>query len=338
MASANKILVLGASGYVGSRLVPCLLEKGYQVRAAGRSVDKLKLRPWARHPQVELVAADTLDKDSLGRACVGADVAYYLVHSMESHNENFADADRKSAENMVREAQHHGLERIIYLGGLGELKENLSPHLRSRAEVGQILRSGKTPTTMLRAAMVMGEASMSFEILRHLIDKLPVILIPHWVRTHSQPIAIRNALGYLIGCLQNSETIGQVFDIGGPDVLSYRQLMKIYAQEARLKRLIVAVPGLSPRMSAAWLEMTSPIPASFARPLAEGLRNEMVCKENRIRDIIHQELIGCRRAIRLALHLEPSIPMMLQNDISCPPIEQKYAGDPQWVGSKRFKE
>lgn len=231
----KRILVLGATGYVGGRLVPRLLEAGYPVRAASRSMSKLKSRSWAQHPNVELSAVDVLDANSLQQAMGGCEVAYYLVHSMNPEHKDFSESDRKAAENTIAAAEKTGLRRIIYLSGLGEASADLSKHLQSRAEVGKILKSGNTPVTMLRAAMIIGLGSASFEILRYLVDRLPVMITPKWLNTPCQPIAIRNVLTYLIGCLQRDETTGRTFDIGGEDILTYRELMHIYAEEVRLK-------------------------------------------------------------------------------------------------------
>lgn len=297
------ILVVGATGYVGGRLVPLLLENGYRVRAAGRSAEKIACRPWSSHPELEIVEADVLDRDSLIKAIDGCRAAFYLVHAMIAARKDFTEVDRDSARNMVAAAETGGLEQIIYLGGLGDVTdEKISKHLRSRHETGEILHSGSVPTTTLRAAMILGSGSASFEILRYLVEHLPAMITPRWVFTPNQPIAISNVLNYLIGCLENPQTAGQVYDIGGTDVLTYRDLLDIYAQEAGLpKRRIVPVPVLTPRLSSYWIHLVSPVPASIARPLTEGLASEAVCRENRIRDIIPQKLLSCREAIRLAL-------------------------------------
>jgi uncharacterized protein YbjT (DUF2867 family) len=296
------VLITGSTGYVGGRLVPRLLASGYRLRVMGRSLAKLRCRPWAGHSNAELAEADVLDSHSLERAAKGCGAAFYLVHSMNPRHKDFAGADRTAARNMVKAATAAGLDRIIYLGGLGIEAPALSEHLRSRTEVARILQSGRVPTTFLRAAMILGSGGASFEILRYLVDRLPVMITPRWVRTACQPIAIRNVLHYLQGCLEHDEVLGQTFDIGGPDVLSYQQLMEIYAEEAGLPgRWIIPVPALSPRLSSYWIHLITPVPSSIARPLAEGLRNPVVCREDRIRAIIPQKLLSCREAIRLAL-------------------------------------
>jgi uncharacterized protein YbjT (DUF2867 family) len=299
---AKPVLVAGGTGYVGGRLVPELMKAGYRVRVMGRSMAKLQSRQWARNPSVELCRADVLDRDSLSRATRGCSTAFYLVHSMNSRSKDFAESDRLAARNMSVAAASAGLERIIYLGGLGHDDPSLSKHLKSRAEVAGILQSGPVPVTFLRAAIILGSGSASFEILRYLVDRLPVMITPRWVYTLCQPIAIRNVIQYLLGCLEHEETAGGTFDIGGPEILTYHRIMEIYAEEAGLPhRWIVPVPALTPKLSSFWIHLITPVPSSIARPLVEGLRNPAVCGDDRIRSIIPQELIDCRRAIRRAL-------------------------------------
>ncbi len=299
---SGRILVLGASGYIGAQLVAQLLDKGYEVRACSRSILKLKDFAWSGHPKVQLVEGDVLNIESLQRACQGCEVVYYLVHSMNAVQKDFAKADRIAAQNIVQAAEAAGLKRIIYLGGLGDDEKNLSHHLRSRMEVSNIIQSGKVPATTLRAAMIIGKGSVSFEILRALVKNLPIMITPRWVNTESQPIAVINVLHYLVGCLESNKTIGGVFDIGGPEILSYRQLMDKYAQEVgTFKRFIIPVPFLTPSLSSLWIALVTPFPAYIARPLAEGLKNRVVCHENRIREIIPQDLLNCSQAIRMAI-------------------------------------
>jgi len=298
------ILVTGATGYVGGRLIPALLDAGYRVRAMGRSLEKLGCRPWAHHERVELAAGDVLNLTSLKNASAGCRSAYYLVHSMIAQKEKFVEADRRAARNMVQAAAAAGLKRIIYLGGLAEVRRGtLSKHLQSRLEVAAILQSGPVPTTDLRTPMILGSGSASFEILRYLVERLPVMITPRWVQSLNQPIAIRDVIAYLIGCLEHEETIGQTYDIGGPDVLTYRDLLEIYAEEAHLrKRLIIPVPVLTPTLSAYWIHLISPVPTTIALPLTEGLTSDAVCTEDRIQSIIPRKLLSCRAAIRLALN------------------------------------
>lgn len=331
------VLVVGATGYVGVRLVAHLRKKGVRVRAAGRSPEKMKAFPWAMDPGVEMVHADVLDPETLGRACEGCSAAFYLVHSMGSHRGDFSRADREAAANMARAAEEAQLSRIIYLGGLGEDGPGLSEHLRSRDEVGRILQSGNVPATVLRAAMIIGSGSASFEILRYLVDRLPVMITPRWVDTECQPIAIRNVLDYLSGCLDAPETAGGTFDIGGPEIVTYRRLMRIYAEEATLpRRLIFSVPVLTPRLSSYWIHLITPMPAALARPLAEGLSNRVVCRDDRIHSLVPQELHDCRLAIRLSLaHSRRDIVEPAEGPADRPP-ESTFPGDAEWSGGTVF--
>lgn len=320
----------GATGYVGGRLVPRLLAAGYRVRVVVRSRAKLEGRPWCRHPQLEIVEGDVFDRSSLRHATEGCGAVYYLVHSMSAAVTDFAAADRTAAQNMADAAADAGCERIIYLSGLGNPQHHLSKHLQSRTEVGEILKQGCTPVTIFRAAMILGSGSASFEILRYLVDRLPVMIAPQWVDTQCQPIAIRNVLEYLVGCLKQPDTIGNTFDIGGPDILSYRNLMQIYAKAAGLhQRYIIGVPVLTPRLSSYWIHLVTPVPASIARPLAEGLSNTVVCQDHRIRDLIPQKLLTCQEAVGLALQRtrEQTIPSSL-----------KHLGDPQWAGGTVYRD
>lgn len=302
-SKTRPILVIGATGYIGGRLVPKLLELGYTVRVMGRSLSKLESRPWATHARLEAVRGDVLDVRSLKRAVRGCWAAFYLVHSMSTSHRDFADLDRLAAWNMVEASGGSTLERIIYLGGLGDESDPmLSKHLRSRLEVARILRTGPVPVTTLRAAMILGSGSASFEILRYLVDRLPVMLTPRWVHTPVQPICIRNVLNYLVGCLEKEETIGQTFDIGGPEVVTYERLIRIYACAAGLReRVVIPVSFISPQMSALWISFVTPVPAPLGRALTEGLLNEVVCRDERIRRIIPQDLMTCRDAIERAI-------------------------------------
>jgi uncharacterized protein YbjT (DUF2867 family) len=333
------VLVAGATGFIGVRLIPRLLEQGFRVRALARNPAKVSSRPWAIHPELEIVKADLLDPASLNQACEGCSAVYYLVHSMNPGNKDFAHTDRDAANFMVAAAEAAGIERIIYLGGLGEENEKLSEHLRSRTEVAQILCSSKIPVTVLRAAMIIGSGSASFEILRYLVERLPIMITPRWVNTPSQPIGIRNVLHYLIACLDCPETIGETFDIGQEEIVTYRQLMEIFAEEAGLaKRLIIPVPVLTPHLSSLWIHLVTPVPAVLARPLAEGLSNEVICHDTRIRELIPQELFDCRKAIRLALERTHGhqVESSWTDSGAIPPAEWATGEDPLWAGGTRF--
>jgi len=341
MEDGKLIMVTGATGYVGGRLVPRLLEAGYRVRAAGRSMRKLKSRPWSGHPNVELVELDIFDEDDLQNALRGCFAAYYFVHSMNVATTDFAHADRKGAEIMARVSATVGLERIIYLGGLGENSSNLSKHLRSRAEVAEILCKGTVPVTVLRAGMILGSGSASFEILRYLVERLPVMITPRWLDTPSQPIAIRNVLNYLIGCLSCPATVGRTFDIGGPAVVTYKELMHTYASAAGLgRRLIISVPVFTPRISSYWIHFVTPVPSYIARPLAEGLRNPVVCISNDILDLIPQHLLTCAEAIDIALDRiqHHAVESHWTDAGKLPPAEWVIPGDPGWAGGNYYED
>lgn len=333
------ILVTGASGYVGARLVPRLLSLGYRVRAGSRAPDSLRVRPWSDDPGVERVRVDVLDPGSLAEACAGCSAAFYLVHSMVPGQHDFAAADREGARNMARAAEDAGLRRIVYLGGLGDSGADVSLHLRSRAEVGAILSAGRVPVTVLRAAMILGAGSGSFEILRYLVERLPVMVTPRWVGTESQPIAIRNVLDYLAGCLEAPETAGGTFDIGGPEIATYRRLMDLYAEEAGLrKRRILPVPVLTPRLSSYWIDLVTPAPAALARPLALGLGNRLVCREQRIRALIPVPLVPCREAVRAAIAGSRGLPRGEAGGGASPEPESGILpGDPEWMGGTVFR-
>ncbi len=291
--------VTGATGYVGGRLVPKLLAEGYRVRCLARDPRKLAGRPW--RDRVEVVRGDVLDPESLARFLDGVHTVMYLVHSMASGERGFEDRDRTAAENTAFAANLMGVRRIIYLGGLGERGEGLSRHLTSRLDTGRALRSGPVPVTELRAAVIVGSGSMSFEMIRALVERLPAMITPKWVGTRCQPIAIRDVLRYLVGCLHEPRTAGGTFEIGGADVITYRDMMLGYARLRGLKRFMIPVPVLTPRLSSYWIDLVTPIPASYARPLVEGLRNEVVVTDDRIRELIPFEPLGYEEAVRLAL-------------------------------------
>ena len=275
----SRVLVAGATGYIGRRLVTDLHAAGCQVRCLARTPAKLDAEPWRDH--VEVATGDVLDRASLDEAFRDIDVAYYLVHSIGS-DPDWQARDRTAAENFRDAATAAGVDQIIYLGGLGDSAAGeLSPHLASRHEVGKILASGPVPATELRAAVVIGSGSTSFEMLRHLTEVLPIMTTPRWVETCVQPIAVRDVLAYLTGVRGNHDAYDRVFEIGGPDVISYREMMALYASVAGLpKRVIIPVPVLSPRLSSLWVGLVTPIPTDLARPLIDSLVNEVVVPRN----------------------------------------------------------
>ncbi|WP_052864311.1 SDR family oxidoreductase [Streptomyces niger] len=276
-------LVTGATGYIGGRLVPELLAAGHRVRCLARTPEKLRDHPWA--DSAEVVKGDVTDADSIAAAMDGIDVAYYLVHSLGTGAE-FEEKDRRAAETFAEQARAAGVRRIVYLGGLtprGVPEEELSRHLRSRAQVGHIFLDAPVPATVLRAAVIIGSGSASFEMLRYLTERLPVMVTPSWVRTRIQPIGVRDVLRYLVGSARMPAEVNRAFDIGGPDVVTYREMMRRYATVAGLRRrLIMPVPMLTPRLSSLWVGVVTPVPASLARPLTESLRHEVVCREHDI--------------------------------------------------------
>ena len=267
--SSKRVAIAGATGYIGGRLAPRLIEDGYIIRCLVRSPGKLAGRAWAANPKVEIRQADFEDVQSLSENLAGCEAAFYLVHSMTSAGAEYAERDRHLALQFASAARDAGVSRIIYLGGLGETGPELSEHLSSRREVEGALASTGVPVTVLRAAMIIGSGSASFEILRYLVERLPVMITPKWVSTPCQPIAVRNVVEYLTGALSQPETIGQVFDIGGPEALCYRDIMRIMAEELGLRsRWVIPVPVLTPRLSSYWIQFITPLSHEIARPLA----------------------------------------------------------------------
>lgn len=304
MESKPKVLLTGATGFVGGRLLLVLRDKGVATRCLVRSRERF-LRDGQDRPGIEISQGDMLDPSSLERAMAGIEVAFYLVHSMGgrsiSQYRTYIDRDLRAARNFIRVADAAGLQRIVYLSGLGETGDNLSAHLSSRQEVGRILQSGRAETTILRAANIIGAGGAPFEMLRHLAERLPVMICPRWIDTRCQPIAIDNVLDYLIGCLFQPLTAGLTLDIGGPDIITYRELVRIYSQLRGLHRLIIAVPFLSPLLSSYWINLITPVPAGIIMPLLEGLKNEVICRDHRILELVPIRLLSMKEAICNAL-------------------------------------
>lgn len=289
-----RCLVTGATGYLGGRLVPRLLAEGHEVRCLVRSPEKLRDVPWA--DQVEIVEGDVLG--DLDDAMRGIEVVHYLVHSL--HSKDFANADRKAAENTAKAAERAGVRRIVYLGGLHPSNTELSPHLASRKEVGEVFLRSRTQAVVLQAAVIIGSGSASFEMVRYLTERLPVMVTPRWVHNRIQPIAVRDVLRYLV----EATTLRQnrTFDVGGPDVLTYLEMMLRYAEVAGLpKRRVLPVPVLTPGLSSHWVNLVTPVPRSIARPLIESLVHEVVCRENDIRELLPGENVGYDKAVEFAL-------------------------------------
>jgi uncharacterized protein YbjT (DUF2867 family) len=330
------VLVTGATGYIGARLVPRLLEAGHRVRCLVRQARKLDGRPWAADPRVEIVECDmaAATVEDLAAAMANCGAGFYLVHAMLSAGEDYAREDRSMAARFAEAAGRAGLTRILYLGGLGETGQDLSEHLSSRREVEALLASGPVPLTVLRAAMIIGSGSASFEILRYLVERLPVMVTPRWVQTECQPIAIRNVLLYLVGCLDEPRTVGRTLDIGGPGIVTYRALMRIMAEERGLmRRLVIPVPVLTPRLSALWIHLVTPLSRHIAMPLAEGLRNRVVCRDDEAVRLVPQRLLTPREAIAAALaRVEHHDVESAWSDAGVVP------GDPDWAGGKTLRD
>ena len=301
----DRVLVIGSTGFIGGRLVLELLKKGIKLRLLVRNPSKLS-PSLLKNELIEVVKGDLLKDEGLPAAFHAIHSAYYLVHSMGgksiSSNLEFAQADKRAAKNFVTAADAAGLKRVIYLGGLGEMGKNLSEHLRSRAEVAEILSSGKTQATILRAAVIVGAGGASYEMLRHLVEKLPVMVCPKWIDTKIQPIAVRDVLAYLVGCLLNPDTAGKVFDIGGTDIMTYREMMQQYAKAKGLcPRLIVSVPVLTPHLAAYWVDFVTPVSSGIAHPLIEGMKNEVICQEHSIDQYVPIKKTSFPDAARIAI-------------------------------------
>lgn len=299
MSQSPLILVTGATGYVGGRLVPRLLAAGCRVRCLARDPSRLQGRAWLDH--VELAQGDVLQPDTLPAAMQGVSVVYYLVHSLGGGSD-FPERDRLAARHCAEAARRSGVKRIIYLGGLGSPEADLSPHLRSRQETGAALREAGVPVTEFRAAVIVGSGSLSFEMIRYLTERLPVMICPKWVFTRIQPIAIRNVLDYLVAALGCPESIGRTVEIGGRDVLTYAGMMTGYARVRGLKRRLIAVPVLTPRLSSYWVHLVTPIPASIAQPLIKGLGNEVIVRKATALEMFPAiQCLDYETAVRLAL-------------------------------------
>src|SRR5580692_9153691 len=340
MSSTLRCLVTGASGYIGGRLVPELLAAGYSVRCMARDPGKLGDRPWSG--DVEIAEADALDPDAVGRALTDIDVAYYLIHSLGT-GVSFEQRDRDAARVFAEAARAAGVSRIVYLGGiLSGQASALSPHLRSRGEVGDILLGSGVPTAALQAAVIIGSGSASFEMLRYLTERLPAMVTPKWVSTRIQPIAVQDVLRYLVGSAALPADVSRTFDIGGPDVLTYTDMMRRYCAVAGLRqRVLIPVPLLTPRLSSLWVGLVTPVPAGLARPLVESLVNEVVCAEHDIAEYIPDPpggLIPLDLAIALALrHTREGDVSTSWSSAGTPGApSDPLPSDPAWAGGSLY--
>ncbi len=333
-AERDLVFVTGATGYVGGRLVPALLDAGYRVRCLVREPRKLDARPWRQHPLLEVVGGDLAERDKVTAALQGCRVAYYLVHSMVATGGTYAERDRELAEGFSQAAKEAGVERILYLGGLGEMGEDLSEHLASRRQVEETLEASGVPVTTFRAAMIIGAGSASFEILRYLVERLPIMVTPKWVTTECQPVAIADVLYWLTRCLEVPETTGKTLEIGGSDVMPYRELMEVMAEELGIsKRIIIPVPVLTPRLSSLWINLVTPVSYRIARPLAEGLKNRVVVTDDTTQRLMPHQPLGAREAIHRALAKIQQHAVETRWSVAGP-----VPGDPSWAGGTVFQD
>jgi len=328
----SRVFLTGASGYIGGRLAPILLERGHEIVAGVRSPRKLAERKWSENPRASLRRVDVADTDAAADAMRGCEVAYYFIHAMESGRHDFAERDRTLARSFAQAARLAGVNRIIYLGGLGEVGEDLSEHLRSRREVEAILAESGVPVTVFRAAIILGSGSASFEILRYLVERLPAMITPKWVRTECQPISVVDVLGYLADAIEMPETSGERIDIGGPDVISYRELMQVMAEKLGLaRRILIPVPVLTPKLSSLWIGLVTPVSPAIARPLAEGLKNRVVVRNDAAERLMPRETIEPAEAIERALKRIEKREVPTRWSAAGP-----MPGDPDWAGGRTF--
>ena len=332
-------LVTGATGYIGGRLVPELLAAGFRVRCLARSPQKLRDQPW--HPRVEVVQGDASSVDDVTKAAADVSVAYYLVHSLGTGNQ-FERRDRATARAFSHGSRAAEVSRIVYLGGLYPEGEDLSPHLDSRREVGEILLDSGQPTAVLRAAMIIGSGSASFEMLRYITERLPVMITPRWVRTRIQPISVRDVLRYLVLAADLPPDVSRGFDIGGPDVLTYLEMMHRYAELAGLpRRRVRPLPVLTPSLSSHWVGVVTPVPSSIARPLVDSLVHEVVVKERDIAAYIPDPptgLVGFDDSVRLALAKVQSLDVATTWTSAATPgaPSDPLPTDPDWAGGSLY--
>ena len=340
MVMGLRCVVFGATGYIGGRLVPELLSAGHSVRAVARNPAKLGEVPW--HDRAEIITGDVSDPASVAAAVEGQEVVYYLVHSL--HRGDFVELDRAAARAVAEQSRAAGVRRIVYLGGITPDDEHLSPHLASRAEVGRILLESGVPTVVLRAAVIIGSGSASFEMLRYLTERLPAMITPRWVHSRVQPIAVRDVLHYLTRAATIPGEVNRGFDIGGPDVLSYLEMMRRYAVVAGLpRRLVLPVPVLTPWLSAQWVNLVTPVPGSIAVPLVESLVHEVICRDNDIASHIPAPDNGPTRyeqaiALALASVRDADVPTRWSDATGPSAPSDPLPTDPDWSGGTKYED
>ena len=338
---ATRSLVTGATGYIGGRLVPELLDAGHHVRVLVRDEGKARAHLWAN--DVEIAVGDATEADDVRSALDGVDVAYYLLHSIGTGGD-FAETERAIASTFADAAADAGVQRIVYLGGMVPEDEELSEHLRSREQVGDVLLESGVPTAVLQAGIVIGSGSASFEMLRYLTERLPVMVTPRWVHSRIQPIAIRDVLRYLVGCADLPADVNRRFDVGGPDVLTYLEMMQGYAKVSGLpRRRVLPVPVLSPWLSSHWVGLITPVPASLARPLVESLRNTVVAADQDIKQHVPDPpdgLIGYERSVELALTKIRNLDVPTRWSSASTPgaPAEPLPSDPDWAGGSLYQD
>ncbi len=339
----RRCLVTGATGYIGGRLVPELLDAGFRVRVLARHPERLRDRSW--FDRVEVAEGDAEDAEAVRSALADVDIAYYLLHSLNT-GPDFEATERRIAEVFADAARTQGVQRIIYLGGMMPPlpAHRLSPHLRSRAEVGQILRDSGAPTAELRAAVILGSGSASFEMMRNLTERLPVMVTPRWVNTRTQPIAVRDVLHYLVFATDLPPEVNRSFDIGGPDVMTYRSMMDGYAKVAGLpKRRIYPINVLTPGLSSHWVGLVTPVPNSIARPLVDSLAYEVVCRDHDIADYIEDPVDGLLDfptavSYALAKIRDADVPTRWSSASVAGAPSDPLPSDPSWSGGTLYSD
>lgn len=329
-SSGGRVLVTGVTGYIGSRLTPALLDAGREVRVLTRDRSRVADRWW--HDRAEVVEGDAASRASLATALDGVDVAYYLLHSMDGSG-GFVERDRELARTFGLAAYEAGVGRVVYLSGLHPDHGPLSDHLASRVEVGDLLMASGVPTAVLQAAVILGSGSASFEMLRHLTRRLPVMVAPKWLDNRIQPIAVRDVLHYLVGAADLPREVNRTFDVGGPDVLTYREMITRFARLAGLlPRTVLTVPVLTPRLASQWVGFVTPVPTGLAKPLVESLLHEVVCREDDIDRLVGAPPggpLGFDRAVTDAIVGDDADPRPEPGTVDPARVT---AADPAWAG------